>query len=54
MVVVDLGNGSAEARVWTCDFSHVSVSRRCAADNQEYVTINGSVSLAIDRGTGKN
>jgi len=50
MVVVDLGNGSAEARVWTCDFSHVSVSRWYAADNQEYVTINGSVSLAMDSG----
>lgn len=23
-VVIDLGNGSEEARVWTCDFSHVS------------------------------
>lgn len=23
-VVVDLGDGKAEARVWTCDFSHVS------------------------------
>jgi glutamate N-acetyltransferase/amino-acid N-acetyltransferase len=31
-VVVDLGDGKEEARVWTCDFSH------------EYVTINGSVS----------
>ena len=24
-ILVDLGNGSGEARVWTCDFSHVSV-----------------------------
>lgn len=23
-VVVDLGDGNEEARVWTCDFSHVS------------------------------
>ncbi|WVF68938.1 arginine biosynthesis bifunctional protein ArgJ, mitochondrial [Kwoniella sp. CBS 6097] len=29
-VEIDLGQGEAEARVWTCDFSH------------EYVTINGS------------
>ncbi|OCF37219.1 arginine biosynthesis ArgJ, mitochondrial [Kwoniella heveanensis BCC8398] len=29
-VEIDLGQGDAEARVWTCDFSH------------EYVTINGS------------
>ena len=24
-VEIDLGDGDAEARVWTCDFSHVSV-----------------------------
>jgi hypothetical protein len=35
-VEVDLGQGSEEARVWTCDFSH------------EYVTINGSVSADLN------
>jgi glutamate N-acetyltransferase/amino-acid N-acetyltransferase len=25
-VEIDLGNGQEEARVWTCDFSHVSLS----------------------------
>jgi glutamate N-acetyltransferase/amino-acid N-acetyltransferase len=27
-VVVDLGNGDQEARVWTCDFSHVNICPR--------------------------
>ena len=46
-VVVDLGAGSDESRVWTCDFSHVSLTwmrQSVDADVQEYVTINGSVS----------
>ena len=34
-IVVDLGRGEEEAKVWTCDFSH------------DYVTINGSVSGPI-------
>ncbi|MBR1828811.1 MAG: bifunctional ornithine acetyltransferase/N-acetylglutamate synthase, partial [Atopobiaceae bacterium] len=28
-IVIDLGQGSASTRIWTCDFTH------------EYVTING-------------
>jgi glutamate N-acetyltransferase/amino-acid N-acetyltransferase len=28
-VLVDLGAGSEEARVWTCDFSHVSRALPC-------------------------
>lgn len=46
-VVVDLGDGAEEARVWTCDFSHVSSAGPVItiADVQEYVTINGSVRL---------
>lgn len=39
-VEVDLGQGSEEARVWTCDFSH------------EYVTINGSVSADLITSNG--
>lgn len=30
-VEIDLGDGEAEARVWTCDFSHVSVSQASGA-----------------------
>lgn len=36
-VLIDLGAGSAESKVWTCDFSH------------EYVTINGDVSCLVRR-----
>jgi hypothetical protein len=50
-VVIDLGEkDGAEARVWTCDFSHVSggAGQGCleaGVDAQEYVTINGDVSM---------
>ena len=50
IVEVDLGDGQDEAKVWTCDFSHVRAVRpndASLADHvtQEYVTINGSVSV---------
>ena len=50
IVEVDLGDGQDEAKVWTCDFSHVKPIRpnhTFLADRtiQEYVTINGSVSV---------
>lgn len=31
-VLVDLGGGEGEAKVWTCDFSHVSFSAHCQCE----------------------